>query len=72
MDQNCLSMQNSSIEYKLIIREDPENFQDENRNIIGGIQMSLFQRIFKVGESQAHSLVDKLEDPIKNDRTGYS
>jgi phage shock protein A len=27
--------------------------------------MGLFQRIFKVGQSEAHSLVDKLEDPIK-------
>jgi len=32
--------------------------------------MSLFQRIFKVGESQAHSLVDKLEDPIKMTEQG--
>ncbi|HLF35860.1 MAG TPA: PspA/IM30 family protein, partial [Cyclobacteriaceae bacterium] len=27
--------------------------------------MSLFRRIFKMGEAEAHSLVDKLEDPIK-------
>jgi len=27
--------------------------------------MGLFQRIFKVGQSEAHSIVDKLEDPIK-------
>lgn len=32
--------------------------------------MGLFQRIFKVGESQAHSLVDKLEDPIKMTEQG--
>jgi len=32
--------------------------------------MSLFQRIFKVGEAQAHSLVDKLEDPIKMTEQG--
>jgi phage shock protein A len=27
--------------------------------------MSIFKRIFKIGEAEAHSLVDKLEDPIK-------
>ncbi len=27
--------------------------------------MGLFKRIFKIGEAEAHSLVDKLEDPIK-------
>jgi phage shock protein A len=27
--------------------------------------MSIFQRIFKVGQSQAHAIVDRLEDPIK-------
>ncbi len=27
--------------------------------------MSIFRRLFKVGESQAHSLVDKMEDPVK-------
>jgi phage shock protein A len=32
--------------------------------------MGLFQRIFKVGESHAHSLVDKLEDPIKMTEQG--
>ena len=32
--------------------------------------MGLFQRIFKVGEAQAHSIVDKLEDPIKMTEQG--
>ncbi|GJQ64646.1 MAG: hypothetical protein SCALA702_36990 [Melioribacteraceae bacterium] len=27
--------------------------------------MNLFQRIFKMGQAEAHSLADKLEDPIK-------
>lgn len=27
--------------------------------------MSLFRRIFKVGQSEAHSVVDKMEDPVK-------
>ena len=27
--------------------------------------MGLFRRVFKIGEAEAHSLVDKLEDPIK-------
>lgn len=27
--------------------------------------MSFFKRLFKVGESQAHALIDKIEDPIK-------
>lgn len=27
--------------------------------------MGLFRRIFKIGEAEAHSLVDRLEDPIK-------
>jgi len=27
--------------------------------------MNIFKRLFKVGQSEAHSLVDKLEDPIK-------
>jgi len=27
--------------------------------------MSIFARLFKVGQSQAHAVVDKLEDPIK-------
>lgn len=26
---------------------------------------SVFQRVFKIGQSEAHSIVDKLEDPIK-------
>jgi phage shock protein A len=31
---------------------------------------SIFQRIFKVGQSEAHSIVDKLEDPIKMTEQG--
>ena len=27
--------------------------------------MSIFARLFKVGQAQAHNIVDKLEDPIK-------
>lgn len=27
--------------------------------------MSIFQRLFKVGQSEAHSVINKLEDPIK-------
>lgn len=27
--------------------------------------MSLFKRLFKIGQAEAHSVVDKLEDPIK-------
>ncbi|MEM6845351.1 MAG: PspA/IM30 family protein [Bacteroidota bacterium] len=27
--------------------------------------MSIFRRLFKVGEAQAHSAVDKIEDPVK-------
>ena len=27
--------------------------------------MSIFQRIFKVGQSEAHAIVNRLEDPIK-------
>jgi len=27
--------------------------------------MGIFSRLFKVGQAQAHSVVDKLEDPIK-------
>jgi phage shock protein A len=32
--------------------------------------MGLFQRIFKVGQSEAHAIVDKLEDPIKMTEQG--
>lgn len=32
--------------------------------------MSLFKRIFKVGQSQAHSVIDKMEDPIKMTEQG--
>ena len=32
--------------------------------------MSFFKRLFKVGESNAHSLVDKMEDPIKMTEQG--
>jgi phage shock protein A len=32
--------------------------------------MNVFKRIFKVGESEAHSIVDKLEDPIKMTEQG--
>ncbi len=31
---------------------------------------SVFQRLFKVGQSQAHSVVDKLEDPIRMTEQG--
>ena len=27
--------------------------------------MGIFSRLFKVGQSEAHAIVDKLEDPIK-------
>ena len=27
--------------------------------------MGIFSRMFKVGQAQAHAVVDKLEDPIK-------
>jgi phage shock protein A len=32
--------------------------------------MSVFKRIFKVGQSQAHAVVDKIEDPIKMTEQG--
>ena len=32
--------------------------------------VSIFQRVFKVGQSQAHTLIDKLEDPIKMTEQG--
>lgn len=32
--------------------------------------MGIFSRIFKVGQAEAHSLVDKLEDPIKMTEQG--
>ena len=32
--------------------------------------MSFFQRLFKVGESQAHAIIDKIEDPIKMTEQG--
>ena len=32
--------------------------------------MNIFKRIFKVGESEAHSALDKLEDPIKMTEQG--
>jgi len=32
--------------------------------------MSFFKRIFKVGESHAHAIVDKMEDPIKMTEQG--
>ncbi len=31
---------------------------------------SIFQRVFKVGQAQAHSVVDKLEDPIRMTEQG--
>ncbi len=31
---------------------------------------SIFQRVFKVGQAEAHTLVDKLEDPIKMTEQG--
>jgi len=31
---------------------------------------SVFQRLFKVGQSQAHSVIDKLEDPIRMTEQG--
>ncbi|MBT6051046.1 MAG: PspA/IM30 family protein, partial [Candidatus Scalindua sp.] len=31
---------------------------------------SIFQRMFKVGQSQAHSAMDKFEDPIKMTEQG--
>ena len=27
--------------------------------------MNVFKRLFKIGEAEAHSAIDKLEDPIK-------
>ncbi len=32
--------------------------------------MSLFKRLFKVGQAEAHAVVDKLEDPIKMTEQG--
>ena len=32
--------------------------------------MSIFKRLFKVGESSAHSIIDKLEDPVKMTEQG--
>lgn len=32
--------------------------------------MSFFKRLFKVGESEAHSIIDKMEDPIKMTEQG--
>ncbi len=32
--------------------------------------MSVFQRLFKIGQSQAHSVVDKFEDPIRMSEQG--
>ena len=27
--------------------------------------MSIFKRIFKIGQAETHSIIDRLEDPIK-------
>ncbi len=32
--------------------------------------MSIFKRIFKIGQSQAHDMIDKMEDPIKMTEQG--
>jgi phage shock protein A len=32
--------------------------------------MNVFKRLFKVGEAEAHSALDKLEDPIKMTEQG--
>ncbi|WP_186441218.1 PspA/IM30 family protein, partial [Desulfamplus magnetovallimortis] len=32
--------------------------------------MSFFSRLFKVGESNAHAIIDKMEDPIKMTEQG--
>ena len=32
--------------------------------------MNLFKRLFKLGQSEAHSAMDKLEDPIKMTEQG--
>lgn len=34
------------------------------------MSMSLFQRLFKIGQAEAHALVDKFEDPIKQTEQG--
>ena len=34
--------------------------------------MSIFQRLFKIGQSEAHAMVDKLEDPIKLTQQGIN
>src|ERR671923_2368030 len=38
----------------------------------GDMVMSIFQRLFKVGQSEAHAIVDKLEDPIKLTQQGIN
>ena len=32
--------------------------------------MNIFKRLFKIGEAEAHSALDKLEDPIKMTEQG--
>ena len=32
--------------------------------------MSIFKRIFKIGQAETHSAIDKLEDPIKMTEQG--
>ena len=34
--------------------------------------MSIFRRLFKVGEAQANSAIDSIEDPVKNESASYS
>jgi phage shock protein A len=34
--------------------------------------MSIFQRLFKIGQSEAHAMVNKLEDPIKLTQQGIN
>jgi phage shock protein A len=34
--------------------------------------MSIFQRLFKIGQSEAHAIVNKLEDPIKLTQQGIN
>lgn len=42
------------------------NFRKTKKNI----EMNIFKRLFNIGKSEAHSAIDKLEDPIKMTEQG--
>lgn len=67
---NYLASHNYQFICTLLINEANKKNSKIIQNLKATIHMSIFKRLFSMGKAEAHSAIDKLEDPIKMTEQG--